>query len=380
MSPSGRDAVAEPLRPGDTGLLTIDLDAIAANYSALAKLSAPARCAAVVKADAYGTGAAKVAAKLVGQGCDTFFVATLGEAAVVRSAAPKAAIYVLDGLFPGGAEAFAKADVRPVLSSLEQVAEWNAYCGVNGSLPAAIHIDTGMNRLGLRPGEVDTLARDLSRIRSFELALVISHLACADEAGSAMNDRQRQDFSALKAKLPAAPASLANSAGALLGKPWHFDLVRPGIALYGGETIAGRPNPMRPVVTLKVRIAQIRRCEAGATVGYGGAGKLARDSLIATAAIGYADGLFRSLGASNGKAGLVAHIGGHPAPLIGRVSMDLITLDITDLPDGVASAGGMVELLGQHTTVDDMARIAGTIGYEVLTRLGHRYTRQYRNP
>lgn len=380
MTSPGRSKGAEPLGPGDTGLLTIDLDAIAANHAFLAETAAPAACAAVVKADAYGTGAAQVAARLARGGCGTFFVATLGEAAVVRAAAPRAVVYVLDGLFPGSAASFAGAGVRPVLSSLEQIDEWSAFCAANGALPAAIHIDTGMNRLGLRPEEVDVLAGDKSCLAAFELALVMSHLACADEPGNSMNERQRLAFSALRDKLPPAPASLANSAGTLLGKPYHFDLVRPGIALYGGEAIEGRPNPMRPAVRLQARIVQIRRCRAGDTVGYGAAGRLARDSLVATAAIGYADGLFRNLGSSPGKPGLVAHVEGHPAPLVGRVSMDLITLDVTGLPEGTARPGGMVELLGDRTGVDDMARLAGTIGYEVLTRLGHRYTRQYLNP
>ncbi|MGD9867986.1 MAG: alanine racemase [Hyphomicrobiales bacterium] len=380
MSTPGRSKGADPLRPGDTGLLTIDLDAIAANHAYLARTAAPAKCAGVIKADAYGTGAAQAAARLFREGCDTFFVATLGEAAVVRAAVPGPVIYVLDGLFPGSADTFAGARLRPVLSSLDQIAEWNGFCAANGPLPAAVHIDTGMNRLGLRPDEVDMLAGDASRLASFELALVMSHLACADEPGNPMSERQRKAFAELKGKLPPAPASLANSAGTLLGKPYHFDLVRPGIALYGGKAIEGQPNPMRPVVRLQARIVQVRTARAGETVGYGGAGKITRDSLLATAAIGYADGLFRNLGSAPGKPGLVVHISGHPAPLLGRVSMDLITIDVTELPEGTACAGGVVELLGEKTGVDNMGRAAGTIGYEVLTRLGHRYRRHYLNP
>ncbi len=364
--------------PEDSGLLTIDLSALCDNYRTLRSMARHATCAAVIKADAYGTGAKPAAQALAAEGCGTFFVATLREARVVRAAAPGATGYVLAGLFPDAGAAFLETGARPVLGSIPEIREWAAFCRAHSVRPpAAIHIDTGMNRLGLPPGEVDAVASEADVLAAFEPALVMSHLACADEPDHPKNEAQRLAFDELRAKLPAAPASLANSAGVMLGSRYHHDLVRPGIALYGGRALVEGPNPMRSVVRLDGRIAQIRTAGAGETIGYGATRTIRRPPRVATVTVGYADGFFRLLGSSDGHDGAVAYIGDHAAPLLGRVSMDLITIDVSDVPADLVRRGAFVELLGPHVTVDDLAARARTIGYEVLTNLGHRYQRVY---
>jgi len=375
--PSSRPAI-DPAAPA---ILTIDLAALCDNYKTLKARAPGAECAAVVKADAYGTGAARAVNALAQAGCGTFFVATLEEARRIQGSAEGATLYVLDGLFPDAAPAFAEIDARPVLGSLQEVEEWAGYCTATGTKrPAAIHIDTGMNRLGLTAHDVETLGQKRQDLAAFTPVLVMSHLACGDNPDDPMNEDQRAAFDRLRQKLPPAPACLANSAGVFLGERFHYDMVRPGVSLYGGRAVTGAPNPMKPVVRLDVRIVQIRDAEAGESVGYGAARNLIRRTRIATAAAGYADGLFRHLSAGDGETGLTAYIGDYPLPILGRVSMDSITLDITDLPDDLVRRGTLVELLGGHIGVDDLAEKAGTIGYEVLTSLGHRYQRIYLEP
>lgn len=364
--------------PAASAILTVDLAALRDNYRSLRTRAGTAECAAVVKADAYGTGAERAVPALAAAGCRTFFVATLGEARTVRSVASEAVIYVLDGLLPDAAAGFAEIHARPVLGSVPEIEEWGAYCDSAGErLPAAIHVDTGMNRLGLRPEDVDALVSDSRLLDRFKPALVISHLACADDPGHSMNEIQRSSFEAARGRLPDLPACLANSGGIFLGPAYHFDMVRPGIALYGARAVNGVPNPMKQIVTLNARILQIRDAAPGESVGYGAARRLARSTRIATVAAGYADGIFRRLGAANGETGLSAWLGDHEAPIIGRVSMDTITVDVTDIPADRVARGAMVELIGQHNSVDDIADKAGTIGYEILTSLGARYQRVY---
>jgi alanine racemase len=360
------------------GLLTVDLAGIKANWRWLAAVAQGAECAGVVKADAYGMGLEPVVAALWDAGCRTFFVATLVEGARLKSVLPDATAYVLDGLMPGTAAVYPERGLRPMLGSLAEIAEWAAYSrAVGAKLPAAIHIDTGMNRLGLPPAEVHALAAAPAPLGDFTVTLVMSHLACADTLGAPMNGRQKAGFDALRAMLPAAPASLANSAGTLLGADYRYDLVRPGIALYGGRAIEGRPNPAAKVVRVESRILQIRESPAGDVVGYGATYTLARPSRIATIATGYADGFLRSISGPIGRPPPPAYISGYPAPIIGRVSMDLVTLDVTDVPPALAQRGAWAELIGRHVQVDDLADSSGTIGYEVLTRLGPRFQRIY---
>ncbi len=361
-----------------TAILTIDLDALAANYRQLRDLAAPAECAAVVKADAYGLGMAEAAPALWRAGCRTFFVATLSEAQALRALLPEATLYVFSGLLPGTAETYRAARLRPVLNSAEEIEEWADYCARAGeALPCAVHIDSGMNRLGLSAAEVETVAPDPGHWTALSLALVMSHLACADDPSHRKNDVQRRLFETLRAKLPKAPASLANSAGILLGSDYAYDLVRPGIALYGGHPQRRGPNPFRPVVHLKGRILQIRQAEPGETIGYGATRTLQRPSRVAVVSVGYADGLFRALSTKDGEEGLVARLGPHPVPILGRVSMDLITVDVTDAPETEARRGAWIELLGSNVSAHEFAMHAGTIDYEVLTSLGQRATRRY---
>ncbi len=377
-SPGIQNPAGSPLDPAAPALLTIDLGALCDNYRYLAALAPGAECAAVVKADAYGIGVKRAVPALIDAGCRTFFVATLGEARNLRGVAGDVDLYVLDGLFPDAAPEFAAIDARPVLGSLPEIEDWSRYCADTGEKrPAALHIDTGMNRLGMRPGDVDALADDPRLIGDFTPALVISHLACGDDPDEPMNVRQRTSFDELRSKLPPCPSCFANSAGIFLGPAYHYDMVRPGVALYGARAVNGVANPMKPVVRLDIRIVQIRDAEPGETVGYGANRKLATKTRIATAAAGYADGIFRHLGAADGESGMTAYIGEYAAPILGRVSMDTITLAVSHIPPHLAARGAFVEVIGPHISVDDLAEKAGTIGYEVLTSLGHRYERRY---
>ena len=361
-------------------VLSIDLAAIRANWATLNRVSGRAECAGVIKADAYGLGLDEIAKALRDEGCRTFFAATLFEARRVRMVQPGATVYVLDGLMPGTEPIFSGFDLRPVLSSLLEVEDWARYCRETGRRgPAALHIDTGMSRLGLTAADVERLAGMPDLLAGFELKLVMSHLACADEPDNPKNEAQRQLFEQLRGRLPAVPASLANSGGVFLGPPYHYDLVRPGIALYGGRALEGRPNPMQPVVRLQAKILQVRACAPGETVGYGATFRTDRPSRIATVAVGYADGFLRALSGPGGKPGPVGYIGPYSVPVVGRVSMDLVTLDVTDVPDHLAHRGAWIEVIGSRTTVDDLTDMAGTIGYELLARLGRRVHRVYEN-
>ncbi len=365
------------LPPGATGVITVDLGALAANWQALAALVAPAECGAVVKADAYGLGAAEIIPALARAGARTFFVATPDEAAKARGLAPSARLFALDGLLPGAAELFAATDTAPVLATLDDISAWKAEAArVGRTLPAAIQIDTGLNRLGLSEGDVTALAADPSLLDGIALRLVMSHLACADDPAHPHNAMQRANFERLRALLPPAPASLAASDGLMLGPGFHYDLVRPGYALYGGQAFQGGPTPVKPVVTVEARVLQVRSLSAGDTVGYSATWRAERPSRIAIVAAGYADGLARALSASSGTRGATVTIHGQQAPIVGRISMDLITIDVTDVSGDIA-AGDMATLVGPGLTIEAMGHAAGTIGYEVLTRLGPRFVRRY---
>lgn len=355
-------------------ILTIDVDAICENYRMLEAKACPAACGAVVKADAYGLGAAKIAPALAAAGCRQFFVAHLEEGMALAGLLPEQAhIFVLNGLPPGTEALCAEAGLIPVLNSLEQLRAWSALAAQGRSrLPAAIQIDSGMSRLGLSPEEVEHVAGTPALLAHFDLRLVMSHLACADEPNNTANADQLASFLRLQRLLPAAPLSLANSSGIFLGADFHLDLVRPGAALYGLAPRADAPNPMRPVVSLAARVVQLRTIERGAFVGYGATFRAERTMRIATISVGYADGWLRSLG----NAG-AAWFGATRLPIIGRVSMDSATIDVTDLPEGALVPGMFVELIGPHQSADEVAAAAGTIGYEILTSLGQRYHRQY---
>jgi alanine racemase len=361
-----------------TGILTIDLDAIVANWRKLEKTAVPAECAGVIKANAYGCGVDPVARALAGAGCKTFFVATLDEARAARVAAPSAAIYVLDGFFQNCGEAFAKLDVKPVIGDLNELAEWDVFCRRSGwAGGAAIHIDTGMNRLGLTVAEAQSI---VPRINAGDhgIALVMSHLACAEMLNHPLNGRQLATFREIASLFTGVPASLANSSGIFLGAPFQFDLVRPGAALYGVNPTPEADNPMQPVVDLKARIVQNRTIERGEGVGYGGTWTARRPTRLAIVSAGYADGYFRAASANDGTRGAEVVVAGHRCPVAGRISMDLMAIDITDLEKSAGRRGHMVTLIGEGITVDELAHHFGTIGYEVLTSLGRRYARVYK--
>jgi alanine racemase len=321
---------------------------------------------------------AQAAPVLARGGCKTFFVATLGEGEALRRLLPDATIYVFAGLMPGTAGQYSEHHLRPVLNSVEEIKEWAAFSASEGErLPCALHIDSGMNRLGLSAEEVDEVAANDDLWPAFTLSLVMSHLACADEPNHPKNEAQRKAFDRLRARLPKTLASLANSAGIPLGRAYAYDLVRPGIALYGGNPHSEGENPFKPVVHLKGRILHVRKAGDGETIGYGATRTLTRPSRIAVVSVGYADGFFRSLSIKDGEQGLMVYIGTHAAPILGRVSMDLVTIDVTDVPERVAQRGEWVELIGPNVTAQEVARRAGTIDYEILTNLGRRAFRRY---
>ena len=347
--------------------LTVDLDALAANYARFAALPGGAEVAPVVKADGYGLGAAAVARRLHAQGARRFFVARVTEGEALREAlgAREAVIYVLDGCLPGAAERLDAAALIPVLSSPEQVAAWGAG-PAQSRRPAALHIDTGMNRLGLESADAQALADHPDRLGRADVTLVMSHLACAEDAASPMNAAQLARFRAARALFPQARASLANSAGAQLGADYAFDMVRPGIGLYGAGVGA-----QKPVATFEAPILQLRAVQAGETVGYGATFTAPRALRAATVAAGYADGVLRAL---SGRGYGVRD--GQRLPFLGRVSMDLIVLDVTGLP--AARPGDLVQLIGPDAPLDEIASAAGSIPYELLVRLGARTPRSYR--
>ncbi len=380
-SPTTTDLTVETalseVSPRAAGVLTIDLPAIAENYRRLKAAFLEKAVAAVVKADGYGLGAERVAPVLVKAGARSIFVAQLDEALKLRPLLdrchPAVALYVLNGLMPGAEADYAEHNILPVLNSLGEIDAWTAFCRARGTaLPAAVHLDSGMCRLGLPPEEVEVLRGDPERLAGLVPTCILSHLACADEPGHPMNAEQ---LAALKAALPAlprAPVSFCNSSGIFLGRDYHFDLGRPGVALYGVNPTPEAPNPMQPVVQLRAKILQVRQIDAPQAVGYGATHRATGPARIATVAAGYADGYLRSI-SNRGH----AWVAGHRVPVVGRVSMDLLALDVTGVAPDVLRPGLWAELLNDEQDVDALAREAGTIGYEILTSLGARYHRVY---
>jgi alanine racemase len=346
--------------------LRVDLDALARNYRLLREHAAPAECAAVVKANAYGLGVEPVVRRLLREGCQRFFVATAAEAQELRTLTPIAEIAVFEGALASTVDALAELDARPVLNTVEQVERWR------GRGRALLHIDTGMNRLGLGANDVAALAVRKDVLADLELDFVMTHLACADTPEHPLNAEQLARFERMRRLLPPAPASIGNSAGTLIDAAHRGDLVRPGIALYGGNPFSDRPNPMTPVVTLTAPILQLRDIGDAQTVGYGATYLASPPARLAVVGIGYADGYPRSLGNSG-----VAAVAGRRVPVVGRVSMDLICIDVTALPRDSVRVGDAVELIGRTVGLDEVAIAAGTISYEILTGLGRRLLRDY---
>ena len=374
LSPEANQAAALATA---TGVLTVDLNAIVANWRKLEKAAVPAECAAVIKADAYGCGVDPVARALAAAGCKTFFDATVEEARAARAAVPSATIYALDGIFQNCGDAFARIDCKPVIGDLNELAEWDVFCRRSGwAGGAAIHIDTGMNRLGLTITEAQGI---VPRINAGDhgITLVMSHLACAEALNHPLNAKQLAAFREIASLFTGVPASLSNSSGIFLSPQFQFDLVRPGAALYGVNPTPEADNPMQPVVDLKARIVQIRNVERGDSVGYGGTWTARRPTRLAIVSAGYADGYFRAAGSNDGTRGAEVVVAGKRCPIAGRVSMDLMAVDVTDLEKNAVRRGHMATLIGEGITVDELAHHFGTIGYEVLTGLGPREFRRW---
>lgn len=342
-----------------TGILTIDLDAVASNWRALDALSAPGvETAATVKADAYGLGVAPVARALYAAGARRFFVAVAEEGAVLRDAlGPEPAIHVYSGHMPGDAGILSHHALIPMLNSIEQI---TGHIEALPGHPFGVQLDSGMNRLGMEPDEWAAVTR---LVMGQNPVLLMSHLACADEPDHPMNAQQLAAFHQMTDGLPV-PRSLAATGGVLLGPDYHFDLTRPGIGLYGALPF----EDAAPVVQLSIPVIQTRSLAPGETVGYANSWTADEPTRLATIAAGYADGITRHIS----NQGVLFH-DDIPCPLVGRVSMDLITVDITHLDSDPET----LQLFSVMQTVDDIAEIAGTIGYEVLTSLGSRYARRY---
>ena len=352
--------------------LTIDLGRIRQNYRILIDQLGGVPAAAMVKANGYGLGAATVAATLATDGCNTFFVAHLEEGIEVRKAlGPDPVIQVLNGAMPGTESELVANGLQPVLNSIDQIELWRTCPGAKAQ-PATIHLDTGMSRLGLPPDESEHLLANPSLVDGVDVAHVMSHLASADVPGSPQSADQLERFRQLRIRFPRGTASLANSAAIFLGPSYHFDLARPGIALYGGNPTPGQPNPMLPVVRLEAPILQVRHVEAGDVVGYGATHVVEQPGRIATISVGYADGFLRS-GSGTAK----ANVAGIEVPVAGRISMDLITLDVSAVPEQHLALGAPVELIGEHCLIDEVAERADSIANELLTDLGRRYQVRY---
>lgn len=373
-------------------VLTVDLGAILANYRLLAGRAAPAQCGVAMKADAYGLGAAMIAPHLRRAGCTHFFVATVDEGLALRQQLPAFdqgnRIYLMNGLPPGAERDIAGGDLIPILNSLAEIERWHAFTRATTARPAGLQFDTGLNRLGLGRDEALRLIGDPRLLEGLDIALVMSHLACADDPEHPANRTQLGRFRDIadNLKLPSnlklpgvkSPArtkplfSLAASSSIFLGADYHFDLVRPGAGLYGINPVMGAGNPLRPALRLQAKILQLREVDLNMTVGYGASHQVRGPSVLATIGVGYADGIFRSLG-NRGS----VFVAGQRAPIVGRISMDLITVDVGHLPQSSCQPGMTVDLIGPDQSIDDLARDAGTIGYEILTNLGTRFQRRY---
>ncbi|CAG0957056.1 alanine racemase [Rhizobiaceae bacterium] len=364
VSAGGIDAAAAG------AVLTVDLGALTANYRLLRDM-AGGECGAVVKADAYGIGMGPVAAALHAEGCRHFFVGHLSEGVALRAALPDAAIYVLNGVPPGAECDAAAAGLIPALNSPEQIAAWKTTARSLGRrLPGALQFDTGMTRLGLSPAAVEAVAADGETLDGIDLRLALSHLACADEPQHPANAAQAALFARLAARFPGVPRSLANSSGIFLGAAFRSDVARAGAALYGINPTPRAGNPMRAVVGVRAKVIQTADCAAGVGIGYGHDFHAHRPMRLATISLGYADGWPR-------RARGAAFHRGVRLPFVGRVSMDSIVLDVSALPAGTLHPGDLVEVIGDDQTVDDVAALAGTIGYEILTGLGNRFHRRW---
>lgn len=354
-----------------SGELVIDLAAIRENYRIIQnKVGQDCLVAPSVKADAYGLGAEKVVPALYDAGARNFFVATLDEGAALRALKSDININILNGYWPDVHDLYEQHTLTPVLNSLSEV---RAYAQKGGA--AILHFDTGMNRLGMPADEAAQLFNDMSILSGIDVKCVMSHLMSAEETQNPINAEQRAKFKEITAYFPDVPHSLCNSGGVFLSQDYHFHIVRPGIALYGGKPTDGQDeNPMNQPVSLSVPVLQIHAVKEGEFAGYNATHRFHKNGEVAVMSIGYADGVFRKV--SNVGA---FYYRGQKLPICGRVSMDLIICDISDIAEeNQPKAGDMIEVIGTHQTIDDLAHDSGTISYEILTALGHRFKRSYK--
>ena len=353
-----------------SALVTIDLAALTSNWKALAAQAGVAMGAAI-KGEAYGLGMEAVAKTLWSAGCRSFFVARPFEGAQLRAVLPEALIFVLDGLYSGQADYYLQHELYPALISLDEAREWAAS---GKGKPCAVHVDTGINRMGMTGQELTAVVAMKDQLR---IVMVMSHLACSDEPAHLLNAKQHDLFAKYRAMLPDVPASFANSSGIYLGEGYLYDLVRPGVALYGGNPLPGKPNPMKTVVTLQLKIMQTKFVKQGDTIGYSATWTAPQGSRIALLGAGYRDGIPRKLSWSADKPAAQVFVAGRRVDVVGRVSMDMMAIDVTDLTEAETTRGTLVEIFGPNLPVDEAAAYAGTISYELLTHLGNRYARRY---
>ena len=361
-----------------SGELSIDLGALRQNYKILDDMvGGNCRTAPSVKANAYGLGLEQIVLALYESGARAFFVATLEEGIEIRAFLPDVEIYILNGFFDAEQKTYIKQNLIPVLDSLHEIQAYHLVAKHRGkTLPALLHFDTGMNRLGIPSDEAGIIFDNLSVLDGVDVRYVMSHFVSSEETENPSNPGQFKKFQSIMTHFPNTKFSMCNSGGVFLSPDYHLDLIRPGIALYGGNPTDGREeNPMNPVVSLNVPVLQIHSVKKGETAGYNGTHRFHRDGRVAVMSIGYADGLFRSLGNQG-----ALYWKGYKLPICGRVSMDLVICDLEAVPqEEYPNPGDMVEVIGAHQTIDDLAASAGTISYEILTALGARYRRSYIN-
>lgn len=361
-----------------SGILTIDLGALADNYHLFQSMvSSQCEIAGVIKANAYGLGIIEIFNKLRSLGCPQFFVATLDEALLLKNHDAGANIAVFGGLFKGAENEYLEHNITPVLNSLDDIARWKNIAKEQSiSLPAFLHFDTGMNRLGLSADETETLINNSNLLDGIDVQMIMSHFACANEDERSLTQQQADKFDAITAHFPKAKKSLSNSSGLFADKAYHYNLARPGYALYGGNPTPHLKNPVKSVINLKAKILQVREVKAGESIGYDASHTFRKDTRTATIALGYADGFLRSH-STHGDKPAKLYYNNTACEVVGRVSMDLVTIDIGNM--GGPNQGDWLEVLGPNQGVDDLACAAGTIGYEILTSLGTRYKRHYIN-
>jgi alanine racemase len=355
-------------------VVTVNLAALQSNYLLLARKAKGAACAAAIKGDGYGIGLKPLAKSLWNAGCRSFYVARPQEGAELRAILPRAQITILDGLYQGAVTYYRKHQLIPALTTIPQIEEW---ARLGKGEPCSLHVDTGINRAGLQPKDWLAFTGNDKLLSQLNIRMLMSHLACGDDVTSPMNQQQLDRFTAIRKSVPHLKASFANSPGIFLGRAYHFNEVRPGVALYGGNPTPYQKNPMKPVVTLEARILQIRSIQKGETVGYSATWEATRPSRIAVIAAGYADGIARKLSSHQRGGPSQVWLSGQRCPVVGRVSMDMMTIDVSDVPERKLAKATHAELFGKHISVDEVAGWAGTISYELLTHLGKRYARVY---